>query len=200
MGPNLSHVTSSACFPHQAVTTSALKKETALWVGDRYPKSRTSLLKRLVGILAIVLYGCATGDQGLRIVPDEVRWIEKERTTRAEVVARFGWPRVEFPQSSGFTASPTTTTTTITDSEGDTKTIQITTQIQRPTRPKKATYVYMRRDAAVFPFYDNLQWKQCQFWVVYDEKGVVQDYGFLGDACDGQLQDRGLHLAAEAAE
>ena len=132
-------------------------------------------------VIALVLCGCGTAEKGKRIVPDEVRWIEKERTTRAEVVARFGWPPVEFPQSSGFTATPTTTTTTTTDSEGDTKTIQITTQIQRPTRQRKATYVYMRRDAAVFPFYDNLQWKQCLFWVVYNEKGVVQDYGFLGD-------------------
>jgi len=187
MGPNLSLVTSSACFPHQVVTATALK----------YPKSRTSLLKRLVGVIAIVLYGCATGEQGLRIVPDEVRWIEKERTTRAEVVAKFGLPPVEFPQSSGFTTISTTTTTTTTDSEGHTKTKQVATQVQRPTRVRKATYVYMRRDAAVFPFYDNLQWKQCKFWVVYDEKGVVQDYGFLGDACDGQLQARGLDLAAE---
>jgi hypothetical protein len=145
-------------------------------------------------VLAFVLYGCAAAEQGKRIIPDEVTWIEKGRTTRAEVVARFGLPPVEFPQSSGITSTSTTTTTT--DLQGHTKTIQVTTQIQRPMRLRKATYVYTRREAAGFPFYDNLQLTQCQFWVVYDEKGVVQSYGFLGDSCDGQLQDRGLHLAA----
>jgi len=164
-------------------------------------KTRTegpSHLRRLVVRLAILLviafllYGCATEVQGRRIIPDEVSWIEKQRTTRAEVVARFGLPPVELPQSSGVTATSTTTT----DSGGHIKTIQATTQVQRPTRLRKATYVYIHRDAAVFPFYDNLQLTQCQFWVIYDEKGVVQDYGFLGKACDGQLQDRGL-LAAQ---
>lgn len=153
-------------------------------------KTRASLLKRLVVrlailmVIALVLYGCATDVQGKRIIPDEVRWIEKERTTRAEVVARFGLPPVEFPQSSGFT----TTSMTPTDSEGHVKTIRNTTQIQRLARLRKATYAYTRRDAPVFPFYyDNPRLRQCQFWVVYDEKGVVQDYGFLGESCDGQV-------------
>ena len=115
-------------------------------------------------VTAFILYGCVTAEQGNRIVPDDVKWIEIERTTRAEVVARYGLPPLEFPQ--------------------------------RPTRLRKATYVYMRRDPVVFPFYDNLQPTQCQFWVVYNEKGIVQDYGFLGDSChNGQLQDRSLHLA-----
>jgi len=147
-------------------------------------------------VIAFVLFGCATAEQGKRLVPDEVRWIEKERTTRAEVVARFGLPPVEFPQSSGFTTTSTTTmSTTTTDSEGHIKTIQSTTQIQRPMRLRKATYVYMRRAPSVFPFYDNLQSTQCQFWIVYDEKSVVQEYGFLGDSCDGQSHDKSLHLA-----
>ena len=161
---------------------------------------RPSLLKRhvvrlaVLMVIAFVLFGCATAEQGKRLVPDEVRWIEKERTTRAEVVARFGLPPVEFPQSSGFTPTSKTTTITTTDLEANTKTVQVTTPPQHPRRSRKATYVYTRRAPSVFPFYDNLQVAQCQFWVVYDEKGVVQDYGFEGH-CDGQLQDRGLHLA-----
>jgi hypothetical protein len=131
-------------------------------------------------VLAFVLYGCAAAEQGKRIIPDEVTWIEKGRTTRAEVVARFGLPPVEFPQSS----------------EGHLKTVQTATQIQRRTRLRKATYVCTHREPTAFPYYDSLEITQSQFWVVYDEKGVVQDYGFGGDSCDGQLQDRGLHLAA----
>ena len=150
-------------------------------------------MRSAILVIALVLFGCATAEQGKRIIPDEVRWIEKGRTTRAEILARFGLPTVEFPMSSDFTIGSMTTTTT--DSEGHTKTIQVITQTQRPTRPRKATYVYIRRDTAVFPFYDNPQLTQCQFWVVYDEKGVVREYGFRGDSCDGQ-QDRGPHLAA----
>ena len=145
-------------------------------------------------VTAFVAFGCATADEGKRIVPDEVRWIEIERTTRAEVVARFGLPPVELPQSSGFRTTSQTTTTGTTDLEGHTNTVQVTTQVQRPTRSRKATYVYNRREPSVFPFYDNPRLRQCQFWIVYDEKGVVQDYGFEGN-CDGQLQDRRLHLA-----
>jgi hypothetical protein len=146
-------------------------------------------------VIPFVLYGCAPAGQGKQIIP-EVEWIEKERTTRAEIVARFGSPPVELPQFSGFTTASTTTTTTTMDSEGHTKTVQVTTRTERPTRLRKAMYVYPRHDAAVFPFYDNLQSTPCQFWVVYDETGVVQDYGFLGNPCGGQLQDRDLHLAA----
>ena len=56
-------------------------------------------------VIAFLLYGCATEVPGRRIIPDEVFWIEKQRTTRAEVVARFGLPPVELPQSSGVTAT-----------------------------------------------------------------------------------------------
>ena len=125
-------------------------------------------------VMALLSYGCATGDEGKRIIPDDVTWIEKERTTRAEVVARFGLPPFEFPQTSGFTTTSTATTITTRDAEGHIKTIQTTTQIQRPTRLRKATYAYSRRDGA------HRQSTQSQFWVVYDERGVVQDYGFLG--------------------
>jgi len=145
--------------------------------------------------IGLLLYGCATEEQGRRIIPDEVTWIEKQMTTRAEVVARFGLPPVEFPQSSGVTDTSTMTTTS--DSVGHAKTIQTTTHIQHPMRLRKATYVYIHRDAAVFPYYDSLQSTQCQFWIVYDERGVVQDYGFLGNGCDGQLQDRSLHVASQ---
>jgi len=164
------------------------------------PKKHLSVLERLVmrvGLLmvvAFVVFGCATGDQGKRIVPDEVRWIQQDRTTRAEIVATFGLPAVEFPQSSDFNVTSNTTTTSTADPEGHIKSVQMTEQVQHPTRSRKATYVYYRREPSLFPFYDNLRLRQCQFWIVYDEKGVVRDYGFEGD-CDGQLQDRLLHVA-----
>ena len=144
-------------------------------------------------VIAFVAYGCA--EEGNRIIPDDVTWIEKERTTRAEVVARFGSPPVEFPLSSGFTTTATTATITITDSDGHTKPTQTTTQIQRPRLRRKAMYVYTHRNAVGFPFYDNVQFTQSQFWVVYDEKGVVQDYGFLGDPSDSVVERRQQTIA-----
>ena len=131
-------------------------------------------------IIVFVAFGCATAEEGTRIMPDEVTWIEKEKTTRAEIVARFGSPPVEFPQSSGFTTTSTTTTITTTDLDGHVQTAQTTTQVERPSSLRKATYAYTRRNPARFPFYDNERSTQSEFWVVYDERGVVQDYGFLG--------------------
>ena len=151
--------------------------------------------KHILMITAFVLCGCATAEQGMRIIPDDVTWIEKERTTRAEVVARFGLPRVEFPQSSAFTTTTTTATITTIASEGHPKIVPTATPIQRPTRLRKATYVYTHRDAGGFPFYDNVQFTQSQFWVLYDEKGVVQDYGFLGDPPDSVVERRQQTIA-----
>jgi len=144
----------------------------------RLPSEEVVMRLAVLIVIGFVLFGCATAEQGKRITLDDVTWIEKERTTRAEVVARFGSPPVEFPQSSGFTI--TSTAITARASEGHPKTVQTTTQIQGPTHLRKAVYVYTHRDPPAFPFYDN-QITQSQFWVVYDEKGVVQDYGFLGD-------------------
>jgi len=131
--------------------------------------------------MAVILYGCATVQQGKQFTPDEVTWIEKGKTTRAEIRAKFGSPRFEFPhyQSSGFTTTSTATTTKAL--EGNTQTTQTTTQVQHPPQQTKATYVYTRADATADPFYGNVQTTQSQFWLIYDEKGVVQDYGFLGD-------------------
>jgi hypothetical protein len=163
------------------------------------------LLRRLVMrlailiVMAVVLYGCVTAGEGRRITPGETAWIEKERTTRAEVVARFGSPRVEFPQSSGFTTALTTTTMTTIDSEGHAKPIATTTQPQRPARLRKATYVYTHSDTAGFPFYEDVGVTQSQFWIVYDEAGVVQDYGFLGYQPDPAIERR-QHTIANVSQ
>lgn len=68
--------------------------------------------------------------------------------------------------------------------DGSTRVTNTTAEIQHPPRHTKATYLYTRSDAAVLPFYANVQTQQSQFWVEYDEKGVVQDYGFMGDTID----------------
>jgi|SRR5215217_2271171 len=132
---------------------------------------RTVLMPRVVPVmllfvLAFFSYSCATAQQGKRITPDEAAWIETGRTTRAEVVARLGLPRVEFPQSSGFIS------------------VSTTTQLQGHPRLRKATYVSTHRDTAGFPFYGDVGVTQSQFWVVYDDEGVVRDFGFMGPQLD----------------
>ncbi len=152
-----------------------------------------------LSVLAFMLYGCATDEQGMRFRPDEVSWIKKYKTTRAEVVARFGLPPVELPQSSNLTSTTTTKTITAVDSEGQTEITHTITKIQRPSHLRKAIYVSTQRDAAVFPFYDSVDFTQYQLWVVYDERGVVLDYGFLGDHPDSPV-DRHQQTIATAPQ
>ena len=40
--------------------------------------------------------------------------------------------------------------------------------------------MYTKSEAAVVPFYANVKTVQEQFWVSYDENGIVQDFGFTG--------------------
>jgi hypothetical protein len=126
----------------------------------------------VIALMALVLYSCATAEQGTRITSDEVAWIEKGKTTRAEVVAKFGPPRVEFPQSSDFISASTTM------------------QLQRLPRLRKAAYIYLHRDTAGFPFYEDLGVTQSEFWIVYDEEGVVRDHRFLVSQPDPPLETR----------
>lgn len=135
----------------------------------------------LVLILGMLISGCATVQSGRQITPEQAAWIERGTTTRAEVVAKLGAPKFEHPIYSPGGFSTRTTTSTTTQGDGTTRTTNSTTELQRPPRHTKATYLYTRSEAAVVPFYANVQTQQSQFWVEYDEKGVVQDYGFLGD-------------------
>ena len=132
-------------------------------------------------LLAFLSCACAAAEQGTRITLDEVAWMETGRTTQAEVVARFGLPRVEFPQSSGIISASTTT------------------QLERLPRLRKATYVYTHRDTAGFPFYEDVGVTQSQFWIVYDDEGIVRDFGFLGSQLD-QFPERRQQTIANVSQ
>jgi len=131
----------------------------------------------VIALMAFVSYSCATAEQGMRITPDEVAWIEEGKTTRAEVVAKLGSPRLEIPQPSEFISASTTR------------------QVQRLPGLRKATYVYLHRDTAGFPFYEDLGVTQSEFWIVYDEEGVVRDHKFLGSQPDPPLETRQQTIA-----
>ena len=46
----------------------------------------------------------------------------------------------------------------------------------------KATYVHPLSEAEMSPSYAAVQTQQDRFWVIYDEKNVVKDFGFTAHA------------------
>jgi outer membrane protein assembly factor BamE (lipoprotein component of BamABCDE complex) len=125
-------------------------------------------------VISLVLGGCATEEHGRLINQEEVTWIEKGITIRSQVVERFGSPRFEMPLHS----STISTTTTRAEVGGKLQTTTTTVNVDEPPKRTKATYLYTRSDSRI-PFYAKAHTRQ--FWVIYDEKGVVQDYGVIGD-------------------
>jgi hypothetical protein len=132
-------------------------------------------------IVGLCIAGCATAQSGRLITPEQAAWIERGMTTRAELVTKFGAPRYEIPMYSPGSFSTETTTSTATQPDGSMRVTNSTTEVRRAPWHTKATYLYTRSEAAVVPFYANVHTQQSQFWVEYDGKGVVQDYGFMGD-------------------
>jgi hypothetical protein len=125
--------------------------------------------------VTLVLWGCATDEQGRLISRDEVTWIQKGITTRSQVIERFGPPRFETPLQS---STHSTTTTTTATAEGQSKTTTTTVHVNEPLKGTKVIYPYTR-SRSTLPF--DIKVRTSQFWLVYDENGLVQDYGFVGD-------------------
>lgn len=127
--------------------------------------------------LLVILNGCATAEMGREITVEQAAWIQKGITSRSQVMERFGTPNFEFPDYTNTQYETTSTSTTTKD--GNTSTTTTTTQVQSP-KSTKATYLHTKSEASALPFYMNVQTKQNQFWIKYDEKGIVQDLGFAG--------------------
>jgi hypothetical protein len=112
--------------------------------------------------LLVILSGCATAEMGRQITVEQAAWIQKGVTSRSEVVARFGAPNFEFPDYTD--SQHQTTSTSTTTKEGNTSTTTTTIQVQLP-KSTKATYLYTKPEAAVLPFYANVQTIQNHFWI-----------------------------------
>jgi hypothetical protein len=125
-------------------------------------------------VISLVLGGCGTVEHGRLISQDEVTWIQKGVTTRTEVVERFGTPRLETPLQS----TATSTTTRTASGEGQPQTTTTTVHVNEAPKGSKATYLHTRSKSTI-PFWVKAH--TTQFWLTYDEKSVVQDYGFVGD-------------------
>jgi outer membrane protein assembly factor BamE (lipoprotein component of BamABCDE complex) len=130
--------------------------------------------------LAFCFCSCATAESGRYIGPEDVAWIQKGVTTRDEVVQRLGAPRMELPDFTAMKYQTTSTSTTTTIKEGDTRTTTTTVQVQPASRPTKAIWIHTKSEAAVVPFFASVKTEQEQFWVRYDDKGIVLDFGFVG--------------------
>jgi hypothetical protein len=141
-------------------------------IGDVTHMNLTILLAIL-----LTLSGCATAEMGRQITVEQAAWIHKGITSRSEVMERFGSPNFEFPDYAN--SKYETTSTTTTTKEGNSSTTITTTQVQSP-KSTKATYLHTKSEASALPFYANVQTKQNQFWITYDEKGIVQELGFAG--------------------
>ena len=131
---------------------------------------------RLIPLLSIFLFvtACATAEIGRQIPKEDTAWIEKGLTTRGEIEARLGSPNFEFLEYSASplqAPSPSTRT-----KDGDTRTT--TTTVVRLPNNTKAIYLHTKSQAAVLPFYANVETQQHRFWITYDESGIVKDFGF----------------------
>ena len=106
-------------------------------------------------------------------------WIKKGKTTRTEIVQRFGGPMSEMPDWAGMqyqVISITTTTKMMTTGSKDGECQEsVTTTTMEPIKPRtRALYVHQKTEGGLFV---GIQMTEEQFWVTYDENGIVQDFG-----------------------
>lgn len=122
---------------------------------------RDSLTSSLIIPSLLFTAACVVGEVERRITPQDTVWIEKGRTTRDQVVATFGEPSFTGTQQgvgqlAEYAVPPPARVTLEATQSGPFP------QVQRPpvSAPSEAQAL---RD---------------RFWVIYNEAGVVQDFGF----------------------
>jgi hypothetical protein len=132
-----------------------------------------------VVMLALLAISCATHEMGRYITPEDLAFIQKGKTTRAEVVQRLGKPMGEGPDPTLFQFKTTTTTTkskTTVTPEGETQTEAVTTmQVEPIKKGTKAMYLHTSTEGGAFR---GMKQRQERVWIMYDEAGIVQDYTF----------------------
>jgi len=124
-------------------------------------------------LLAFISWGCATAEMGRYVGPQDVTWIQKGVTTRSEVVQRLGAPHSEAPDWTPMQFQSVSTTTT--SKEGASQQSVTTTKVEPINKSTKAIYLHTKSEGGLFVGFTTTQE---QFWVSYDEHGIVQNYGF----------------------
>jgi len=132
---------------------------------------------RLVTVITILLLvsRCATAMIEHQITTADTAWIQQGVTTRSQIETRFGPPSFEVPEYAASTRETASASTPRND-EYNPKTPSTAPQVPKDT---KATYVHPLSEAEMESSYGK-QTKQDRFWVIYDEKNVVKDFGFEG--------------------
>lgn len=152
-------------------------KRFALFVEVLYLVSMASCAKLVFSILVFISSGCVTAEIGRPISPQDMAWIQKGKTTRVEVIQRFWAPESETPDWAAmqYQVNTTTTTTRTTRTNNEESQQSVTTTTVEPIKPRtKALYLYKKVEGGLFV---GVQTTEEQFWVTYDENGVVQDLG-----------------------
>lgn len=126
-------------------------------------------------LFPLIMWGCATAEMGRYIGPNDVVWIQKGVTTRPEVVQRLGAPMSEVPDWTSMQFQSTSTTTTTTTKTGETQQSVTTTKVDPINKLTKAVYLHTKSEGGIFV---GITTTQEEFWVTYNERGIVQDYGF----------------------
>jgi hypothetical protein len=128
-------------------------------------------------VVAFTVSSCVSAETGRSISSQDVTWIQKDKTTRSEIVQRFGAPTSEMPDWPGmhYQVTSITTTTRTTHNEDGQSQESVTTTTMEPIKPRtKALYVHQKTEGGLFV---GIQITEEQFWITYDENGVVQDFG-----------------------
>ncbi len=92
-----------------------------------------NIKRTLVVLFLLLLLACANVEIGRRITSDDVAWIQKGITTRAEIVERLGPPMSEGPDYNAMQFQTKTRTTTTTRKSGESQESETTTTFESVT-------------------------------------------------------------------
>lgn len=122
---------------------------------------REVVIRSLVILSLLLSTACVVGDVERRITPKDTAWIEKGRTTREQVLAKFGEPTFtetykEMGQYAEYAAPPTERLSLEPIPSGPFPQVQ---------RPPGGTVSEPRSLGD-------------RFWILYDAQGIVESFGF----------------------
>ena len=126
----------------------------------------------------IVLCSCVTGEPDQRIAPDDVGWIQKGQTTREQIIAKFGPPTFKMPRR-------------VDQGPGEYAAYRFEppTEVLQP-RPRGALPRVFHPPTERMSPYGTFQMFRPSFWIIYDARGIVEDFGFgFPPSAQGQTAD-----------
>jgi hypothetical protein len=124
-------------------------------------------------LLACVLVSACVADTGMRrIRPDDTGWIQRDQTTREEVIARFGEPSLTLVEEGSAIQYAEYRSTPEMGTYAERGGSQVFVPIQNP-----LPQAYPSAEQAGLTR-SELQPLGDRFWLRYDEHGVVKDFGF----------------------